>query len=71
MNNHCEAETDIGQPLVTYFNRFFKSDNYNIDYNYYILETLERIDAIEKTKKAKAFVESVKSKSCGSQLKLF
>lgn len=71
VNNHCEAETDIGQPLVTYFNKFFESDDYYIDYDYYILETLERIDAIEKTRKAKAFVDSLKSKTGGSQLTLF
>jgi hypothetical protein len=59
MNNHCEAATDLGQPLVTYFNKSYPSDNYNIDYNYYILEVLERIDNIEKSKKAKAFVDSL------------
>lgn len=59
MNNHCEAATALGQPLITYFNKSYLSDNYNIDYNYYILEVLERIDKIEKTKKAKAFVDSL------------
>lgn len=59
MNNHCEAETDLGQPLVTYFNKFFESKDYGIDYNYYILEVLERIDNLEKTKKAKGFVDSL------------
>ena len=71
VNNHCEAETDIGQPLITYFNRFFESDDYKIDYNYYILETLERIDSIEKTRKAKAFVDSIKAEKGGNQLSLF
>lgn len=59
MNNHCEAPNELGQPLVTYFNAFYNKDNYNIDYNYYILQTLQRIDNIEKTKKAVAFIESL------------
>ncbi len=60
MNNHVNAPTELGQPLISYFNKFFKADDYKIDYNHYILEALERIDAIEKTKKAKAFVESIR-----------
>jgi len=68
MNNHCEAATDLGQPLVTYFNKAFEAEDYKIDYNYYILEVLERIDNIEKTRKAQAFIESL---SPTQQLKLF
>lgn len=59
MNNHVNAPTELGQPLVTYFNRFFKAEDYKIDYNHYILEVLERIDNIEKTKKADTFVNSL------------
>lgn len=59
MNNHVNAPTDLGQPKVTYFNKFFHIDDYKVDHNHYILEVLERIDAIEKSKKAKAFVESL------------
>lgn len=59
MNNHVNAPTELGQPLVTYFNKFFKAEDYKVDYNHYILETLERMDAIEKTKKAKAFIDSI------------
>lgn len=59
MNNHVNAPNALGQPLVTYFNKFFQKDDYNIDYNQYILEVLERIDGLEKTKKAKAFVDSL------------
>lgn len=64
MNNHCEA-TDkdfpwMGQPKVTYFNRFYKSDNYDINYSYYILETLKRIDNICKTKMAKNYADKFK-----------
>jgi len=68
MNNHVNAPNALGQPLVTYFNKFFSSDNYDIDYNQYILETLERIDNLEKTKKAKAFLDSL---SPTQQLSLF
>lgn len=59
MNNHVNAPNSLGQPLITYFNKFFQADNYKIDYNQYIFETLERIDSLEKTKKAKAFVDSL------------
>lgn len=68
MNNHVNAPTDLGQPLVRYFNKFFEADDYKIDYNHYILEVLERIDAIEKTKKAKAFLDGLNP---GQQLSLF
>lgn len=68
MNNHVNAPTALGQPLVRYFNKFFKAEDYKIDYNHYILETLERIDEIEKTKKAKAFVNGINP---GPQLGLF
>lgn len=58
MNNHVNAPNELGQPLTTYFNKFFQSEDYKIDYNQYILEALERIDSLEKTRKAKAFVDS-------------
>lgn len=68
INNHVNAPTDLGQPLITYFNKAYESDNYNIDYDYYILDTLERIDKIEKTKKAVSFVQKCKG---GQQTSLF
>jgi len=68
MNNHVNAPNNLGQPLVTYFNRFFKKDDYDIDYNQYILETLERIDSLEGTKKAKAFLDNLRPTK---QLSLF
>lgn len=68
MNNHVNAPNALGQPLVTYFNKKFESNDYGIDYNFYILEALERIDNIEKTRKAKAFVDSLSSTQ---QLSLF
>jgi len=68
MNNHVNAPTELGQPKVTYFNKAYEANDYKIDYNHYILEVLERIDAIEKSKKVKAFVESL---SPTQQLSLF
>jgi hypothetical protein len=68
MNNHCEAANALGQPLITYFNKFYPSKDYNIDYNYYILEVLERIDSIEKTRKVQKFTDS---KKASSQMSLF
>lgn len=70
MNNHCEAATEIGQPLVTYFNQEYSLPikDYNIDYSYYILEALERIDKIEKTNKLKNYVESLRPQK---QMSLF
>ena len=59
MNNHVNAPNELGQPLVTYFNKRFEKEDYDINYNFYILEALERVDAIEKTRKAKAFIESL------------
>jgi hypothetical protein len=64
MDNHCEAlDKDypwMKQPVLTYFNKFEKKDNYDINYSYYILETLKRIDKIEKTNKAKMYAEKFK-----------
>lgn len=64
VNNHCEAiDADFpwtDQPKVTYFNKFFFSNDYKINYDYYILEVLKRIDAICKTKKAVSYAEKLK-----------
>lgn len=68
MNNHVNAPNELGQPLITYFNKFFEAKDYGIDYNQYILETLQRIDNIEHTKKAKAFIDSLRPTQ---QLSLF
>lgn len=69
MNNHCEAEDKdfpwMEQPLVKYFNRAWKVNNfsdYNVDYSYYILQTLKRIDAIQHTKMAKNYADTFKTK---------
>jgi hypothetical protein len=66
MNNQVNAPTDLGQPLITYFNKRYDMEDYNIDYDHYILETLERIDKIEKTKKAQSFVQLRKGGQQGS-----
>lgn len=59
MNNQCEAPKQLGQPKVTYFNRYWKSDDYDIDYDKYILRALTMIDKIEKTKKVEPFIQKV------------
>lgn len=66
MNNHCFAKDkdapQLGQPLVKYFNEpFFASpfSAYNVNYNFYIYETLRIIDNIEKTKKTQEFLKSI------------
>ena len=73
MNNHCEAEDDkapeLGQPLVKYFNDPFevgRFEDYKVDYNYYIYETLKIIDDIEKTKKSQSFLKSLRSVQQGA-----
>lgn len=74
VNNHCEA-TDkdyfwMGQPLLKYFNKATsckKFSEYDVNYSYYILETLKRIDAIQKTKMAQEYTNQFKTK----QLKMF
>lgn len=67
---YCEAPHKdffwLGEPKLTYFNQAYKSDNYNIDYKFYIVDALERIDKIEKTKKAKNYAESFKQRTQGS-----
>jgi hypothetical protein len=68
MNNQCEAPNDVGQPKVTYFNKGWKAENYDIDYDYYIYKTLKRIDKIEKSKKAESFIQKL---SGTKQMSLF
>lgn len=68
MNNHVNAPTDLGQPLITYFNKAYKAENYGVDYDHYILEVLERMDKIEGTRKAEAFIDR---RNPGQQLSLF
>lgn len=66
VNDHCEAIDSeffwMGQPKVRYFNTYEekKISDYDIDYPYYILQTLKRIDKIEKTDKAKRYANQFK-----------
>jgi hypothetical protein len=67
MDNYVEAMDKnypwLGDPKLKYFNKAFPVKNfkdYQIDYSYYILEALKRIDKIEKTKKAKTYAEQFK-----------
>lgn len=71
MDNFCEAVDKVypwtGQPLLTPFNKVTIKPmaEYNINYDWYILTTLKRIDAIEKTKKARSYAEILKNKKEG------
>lgn len=74
MNNHCFATPkdapELGQPLVTYFSDPFSVDDfsrYNVNYDYYIYETLKIIDNIERTKRTKKFLEELKYKKFNVQ----
>lgn len=68
MNVCLNANDQIGDIYVQYFNQFEEKENYNIDYRRYILPVLEKIDAIEKTKKAEAYSNKFKPQQ---QLKMF
>lgn len=59
MNIRQNAPDSIGNIYSKYFNKFEELQDYQIDYNRYILKTLERIDAIEKTRKAENFLKSI------------
>lgn len=59
-NKILHAADAIGNIHTQYFNQFEEKDNYNIAYNHYILKVLDRIDAIEKTKKAKSYADTFK-----------
>lgn len=54
---HCESSSRVNeqyQPLVTYFNTFEQKDDYQIDYEYYILQAKALLYKIERGKKLKA-----------------
>ena len=61
-NISCNAPNEIGNIYITYFNQFEEKDvkDYNIDYNQYIFKTLKIISKIERNKKDKNFVNSLK-----------
>jgi hypothetical protein len=59
MNVRLNAPNEIGNVYAQYFNQFEEKSDYKIAYEHYILKVLERIDAIEKTKKAKDFIKSL------------
>lgn len=68
MNVNQQAPNEIGKKYVQYFNQFEEKADYHIAYDHYILKVLEMVDAIQKTKKVKAFVDSLKPQT---QLSLF
>jgi hypothetical protein len=68
VNTHCEAPNKnyewLGQPKVTYFNSY-KEGPYDINYSYYIIEALSRIDSLKKTKMCNEYLETLKPKKQG------
>jgi len=59
VNGHVNAPNEIGQLLITYFNTAEKKENYDINHSYYILETMKRIDKIEKSKRTETYIKSL------------
>lgn len=59
MNNHVNAPNELGDLYITYFNTATEKKDYDINYSYYILETLKRIDKIEKTKMMEGYIKSL------------
>lgn len=61
---YCQAQNSdfpwIDFPKLKYFNKFSEKSNYNIDYDFYILETYKRIDKMQKTKKAASYADRLK-----------
>lgn len=66
VDGHVNAPSAIGQPLITYFNTIEIKKDYDINYSYYIYETLKRIDKIEKTKKTETYLKSLNEVKQGS-----
>jgi hypothetical protein len=63
-----EAENELGKNYITIFNKYYESNNYNINYDYYILATYNIIDEIEGTKKRERYIKGIHQKD---QIKLF
>lgn len=55
------APNDLGVKRIEYFNKYTKMDDYQIDFNQYIYETLSIISAIESSKVDKQFINRVKN----------
>lgn len=66
MNVRQNAPDAIGNIYSQYFNQFEVKIDYKIAYEHYVLPVLERIDKIDKTKKAQKYVESFKPQIQGS-----
>lgn len=67
MDSYCEAMDKefpwLKYPLLKVFNRPYQVEDfslYNVDYDFYIIETLDRIDKIEKKKRAANYAERFK-----------
>ena len=61
-NISVNADNEVGRHYVAYYNTHtaLPFEQYEINLNHYIYKTLKLIDKVEKTKKAEAFVDSLK-----------
>lgn len=59
LNVNQNAENELGFRRVVYFNQFFESEDYKIDYNQYIYETYKLIASMEHNNKDKDFVRKI------------
>ena len=58
VNNHVNAPMDyIGNIYVTYFNNYYESEDYNINYNWYIYKALKLISSVMKTRHLEDFID--------------
>jgi hypothetical protein len=68
MNVNQQAPNAIGNKYIKYFNQFEEKNDYKVAHKHYILKVLEMMDALEKTKKVKSFLDTLKPQQ---QLTLF
>ena len=47
----------IGNIYVTYFNNYYESEDYNINYNWYIYKALKLISSVMKTRHLEDFID--------------
>lgn len=69
-NISLHADNELGEIEIKYFNKYEKKPfkEYNVDKAQYIFKCLKIIDKIERTNKAKSFIESTKPQK---QMSLF
>lgn len=68
VDSYCEAANKeffwMPEPRLHYFNNYEKKEDfslYNVDYSFYIMKVLQRIDKLSKTKMAKQYADTFKT----------